>query len=345
MVALAHEAQPMEKPWYSKAKPYRNLKHKIVSLVGAPLAAGQHMAGVDKAPQAFRDGGLQNIIEELGWGFKDLGDLDVLGAMSAYKLPSNMRQVKNCEKIGRANRLIHETVKREASQGNFVLTVGGDHSVGSATVSAMKAVHEHLCVIWVDAHGDCNTAATSPSGNYHGMAAAHALNWIRPPLPEWEWMRPEYMISEHKFAFIALRDIDRHERRMLRESGVAVFTMHDIDRYGIGQIMDMALHRVNPHADRPIHLSFDIDACDPSVAPGTGTCSRGGLNFREAHFICQKLSMTSDLVSMDLVEVNPDLDLEVPGRMHGDHASILADKVTVRMGLELIASALGRTIL
>merc|ERR1719446_1031391 len=116
---------------------------------------------------------------------------------------------------------------------------------------------------------------------------------------------------------------------MLRESGVAVFTMHDIDRYGIGTVMDMALHRINPHSNRPIHLEFDIDGCDPSIAPGTGTCSRGGLNFREAHYICEKLAMTNNLVSMSMVEINPDMDVPVVGRMHGDNELISSQLQTV----------------
>mmetsp|Transcript_28743 Transcript_28743/g.52369 ORF Transcript_28743/g.52369 Transcript_28743/m.52369 type:complete len:380 (+) Transcript_28743:75-1214(+) len=338
-------ARPMEKPWYSKDKVYRYLQSKTVSFIGAPLAAGQHMAGVDKAPAYLRAGGVADVAHELGWAFNDVGDLEVAAAMAAFKGEPSSRNVRNCERIALANKLVHDTVKQEASKGNFVLTAGGDHSLGSATISGMRAVHKDLCVVWVDAHADCNTDETSPSGNYHGMSAAHLLNWIQPPLPGWDWMTPDVMLPEPRLAFIGVRDVDKFERKMLRSSGVAVFSMHEVDKWGIGAVVDMALHRINPHSDRPIHLSFDIDGCDPSVAPGTGTCSRGGLNFREAHYICETLSMTNLLVSMDLVEINPDLDEPVPGRMHGDSALIKADLCTVRFGLELISSVLGRAIL
>lgn len=338
--------RPEESRWWSKPKTYHFLGQKTVSLVGAPLAAGQHQLGVEKGPQAIRDGGLVPISKALGWDVEDIGDLDVEGAMARVTGVTDVEGVRNCQRIGAANGIIHEAVKKEASKGNFVLTVGGDHSIASASISGMKAVHDDLCVIWIDAHADSNTPKTSPSGNYHGMSAAHILNWIQlnPPLPGWEWLKPEHMIREQRLAFIGLRDVDEKEREALRQSGVAVYTMHEVDRWGIGEVLEMALHRVNPYSDRPIHLTFDIDACDPSIAPGTGTCSRGGLSFREAHYICERLCMTNLLSSMDLVEVNPDLDELIKGNMHGDCQMMTADKETVRLAIELIASSLGRAV-
>lgn len=330
--------------WRSKDKPYNFLKQKTVSVIGAPLAAGQHQAGVEKGPQAMRDAGLETIVRELGWDYHDVGDLAVDAEMAKFKGRTGCPRVNNCEQIGMANKLIHDNVKREAAKGNFVLTLGGDHSIGSATVSGMRAVHEDLCVIWIDAHADCNTPMTSPSGNYHGMPAAHVLNWIKPAMPEWEWLNETCMLKEQRCAFIGLRDVDKMERQLLRESGVFFYTMHEVDRYGIGQVVEMAVHNVNPFADRPVHISFDIDSCDPSIAPGTGTCSRGGLSFREAHFIMERLSMTNNLVSCDIVEVNPNLDVKVEGKMHGDDPHIQTDLMTVRLGVELVASALGKTI-
>lgn len=325
--------------WHGRGK-----KPGAVSLVGAPMAGGQPISGVEKAPQAMRDGGVANIIGALGWDFHDVGDLDVSGAMAAGSA-ERVNGVKNCEKLGLANKLIHNTVKGEAEKGNFVLTVGGDHSIGSATLTGMKAVHDDLSVIWVDAHGDCNTGESSPSGNYHGMSAAHAMGWFGLGLPGFEWLQKEVTVTDSRLAFLALRDIDDNEKKLLRSSGVAVFTMYDIDRWGIGAVLDMALRRVNPHGDRPIHLSFDIDSCDPTIAPGTGTCSRGGLNFRESHYICETLAFTNNLCSMDVVEINPDLDVPVPGRMHGDSDLITTPLQTVRLGLELVSSALGRSII
>jgi len=326
-------------PWHGRVK-----EPGIVSFVGAPLAGGQPISGVEKAPQAMRDGGIANIIRSIDWDFHDVGDLDVEGAMEAGSAET-VKGIKNCEKVGFANKLIHETVRCEAEKGNFVLTVGGDHSIGSATLTAMRAVHKDLSVVWVDAHGDCNTGDTSPSGNYHGMSAAHAMGWFGDGLPGFEWLHKEVTVTDSRLAFLALRDIDDNERKLLRASGVAVYTMYDVDRWGIGAVLDMALRRVNPHGDRPIHLSFDIDGCDPTIAPGTGTCCRGGLNFRESHYICETLSLTNNLCSMDVVEINPDLDVPVPGRMHGDSDLITTPLQTVRLGLELVSSALGRSIL
>lgn len=331
--------------WYTKEKPTNFLTSKTVSIIGAPLAAGQKQGGVEKGPQSLRDGGLHSVAKQLGWKIQDLGDLDVASEMEKFQGESAITNVRNCEKIGLANGLIHRTVRQEAEKGNFVLTIGGDHSIASATISGMRSVREDTCVIWVDAHADSNTPETSPSGNYHGMSASHVLNWIQQPLPRFEWLRREYMLSESNLAFIGLRDVDAHERNLLRQSGVAVFTMHEVDKWGIGQVVDMALHRVNPHSDKPIHLSFDIDGCDPSFTPGTGTCSRGGLTFREAHYICEKVAMTGNLTSMDLVEINPDLDVPVEGRMHGDNENVTAQLQTVRTGIELVGSALGRSIL
>jgi len=315
-----------------------------VSFIGAPLASGQPIPGVEKAPQAMRDGGIANIIHSLGWDFHDVGDLDVTGAIAAGSAEM-VQGVQKCEQLGFANKLVHDAVRGEAAKGNFVLTVGGDHSIGSATITGMKAVYNDLSVIWVDAHGDCNTGNTSPSGNYHGMSASHAMGWFGLGLPGFEWLQQDVTISDSRLAFIALRDIDENEKKLLRSSGVAAFTMYDIDRWGIGSVIDMALHRVNPHGNRPIHLSFDIDSCDPTIAPGTGTCSRGGLNFRESHYICETLALTNNLCSMDIVEINPDLDTQVPGRMHGDSELITTPLQTVRLGQELVSSALGRSIL
>lgn len=330
--------------WRSKDKTYNFLTQKAVSMIGAPLAAGQHQLGVEKGPQALRDAGLESVIRELGWDYHDVGDLAVEAEMAKFTGNTTCPRVNNCEQIGLANKLIHDTVKQEASKGNFVLTVGGDHSIGSATVSGMRAVHEDLVVIWVDAHADCNTPMTSPSGNYHGMPVAHVAGWIKPDLPNWEWLNESCRMKEQRIALLGLRDVDAMERQLLRGSGTFVYTMHEVDRYGIGQVLDMAIHNVNPYSDRPVHISFDIDSCDPSIAPGTGTCSRGGLTFREAHYIMERLSMTNNVVSCDLVEVNPNLDVQVTDKMHGDDPHIQTDQLTVRLGVELIASVLGKTI-
>jgi arginase len=231
---------------------------------------------------------------------------------------------------------------KTASLDSFVLTIGGDHSIGSATILAMLSSHPNLGVIWVDAHGDCNTPESSESKNYHGMPAAHAMGWFKKMTPGFEWMKGLCHLPEHRLVYIGLRDLDVKERELLRNSKVHIFTMRDVDRLGISGVMTSALQYLS---SGPIHLSFDIDAIDPSVAPGTGTLARGGLSYRESHFICDSLGQTGRLVSMDMAEVNPKLDSATNQHLHGDDPSIKTDLPTVRLAIELITLALGKTIL
>jgi len=268
-------------------------------------------------------------------------------------------------------RLVHAAVQRAlASRPTppFVLTIGGDHSIASGSIAALQAQHPTLGVIWVDAHADANTPRSSPSGHYHGMPAAHLLGWFDKAgemgegvaqgakLPGFEWF-PAGCLGETRLAYIGLRDVDPEEGRMLRRSAVRVFTMRDVDKHGIARVIEMAIEAVGPAMDNPLHLSLDIDSVDPHFAPGTGTAARGGLSYREIHYICEELALSRRLVSMDLVEVNPGLDPPPPkvesteddhhangGAMHGDHPSIRHSSPTVRLAVELVLSALGKQI-
>ena len=220
----------------------------------------------------------------------------------------------------------------------MVLTLGGDHSIAIGTLSGMsRAIRERLnkdlAVIWVDAHADINTPEQSASGNIHGMPLAYlsGLATDKHPHP-FAWLNdPEQVpISLQKLVYIGLRDVDRAEKRTLRKYGIKAFSMHDIDRHGIGKVMDMALEWIG--GDTPIHLSFDIDALDPVVAPSTGTAVRRGLTLREGCFIAECVQETGALVSMDLVEVNPTLEA------HGAESTISA-------GVDVVRAALGETLL
>lgn len=249
-----------------------------------------------------------------------------------------------------------------------MLTIGGDHSIASGSISALQAHYPSLGVIWVDAHADANTPRSSPSGHYHGMPAAHLLGWfekagemgegvpMHTSLPGFEWFKPG-CLAESRLAYIGLRDVDREEGKMLRRSGVRVFTMRDVDKHGIARVVEMAIEAVGPSMDNPLHLSLDIDSVDPHFAPGTGTAARGGLSYREIHYICEEAALTRRLVSMDLVEVNPGLDPPPPkpenaddhhhangGAMHGDDPAIRRASPTVRLAVELALSALGKQI-
>lgn len=206
-------------------------------------------------------------------------------------------------------------------------------------------MYPDLGVIWIDAHADANTPRTSPSAHYHGMPAAHLLGWFDNGIDGFEWFEPG-CLSENRLAYIGLRDIDAEEGRMLRASNVHVFTMREVDKHGIAKVMEMALSAIDPNGFRPLHLSLDIDAVDPHFAPGTGTAARGGLSYREIHYIAEEMAETRRLVGMDLVEINPGLD-EAPQRssMHGDDPNLKPCSPTVQLGVEVALSALGKRIM
>lgn len=377
----------------SKSTPQTALKR--VTMIGVPVGYGQDWElGVEDAPDSFRAGGIGKVIEEEGYVFVDDGDVKPLAdPMSPQSLRKSPRKeassvpgvIKNGEVIGATLKPLYEKILAAATSGSFVLNVGGDHSLGSVSLLSMLEAYPDLGVIWVDAHGDCNTPTTSESGNYHGMSAAHALGWFQGG-KGWEWLerrsrgrpsnqgapvrrRPNYL-PEERLVYIGLRDLDQKEKELLLKSKVKVFTMRDIDKLGIGRVMEEALEHLARSYDDvsstsclskrspgnsfkklharlpPIHLSLDVDSIDPSVAPGTGTKARGGLSYRESHFICHALAETGRLVGMDVVEVNPRLE-EVPtqGRMHGDSELVTAASETVRLGIELVSCALGRRLL
>jgi len=257
-------------------------------------------------------------------------------------------KVDNSVMIGSGLKLVYDEVSRAAASGSFVLSVGGDHSIGASSIAALHKTYPTLGVIWIDAHADANTPASSPSGHYHGMPAAHLMGWFDQdqPVDGFSWFPHAGCLDESRLAYVGLRDIDPEEGRMLRESNAHCFTMREVDKHGIAQVIEMAIQAIDPNGRRPLHLSLDIDGIDPHFAPGTGTCARGGLTYREIHYVCEELALTRRLVSMDLVEVNPALDAPpTQGPMHGDDPTIKASPQTVRLAVELTLSALGKTIL
>ncbi|KAH0485358.1 MAG: hypothetical protein KVP17_002682 [Porospora cf. gigantea B] len=315
------------------------LHSNTVRLLGLPFARGQRNAGPSKAPEALRAGGLEDLVRSQGLQFQDCGDV-LLPEDENEPTNSPRKEVTGCSLFK-----LFESVCTTAASGDFVLNVGGDHSVGFATLMGMKTQYPDLRVIWVDAHGDCNTPETSQSGNYHGMPAAHAMGWFKEQPVGFEWAAGLQYFRDCEIAFLGLRDVDQEERELLRiHSDVVVSDMHSIDRHGIHSELDRIVKRLDPDGVYPLHVSFDIDACDPAIAPGTGTLARGGLNYRESHYILEYLSQHSRLVSLDIVEVDPTRDL-LRHRMHGDHKAIRTDGLTQYLALDLIRSALGGTIL
>lgn len=310
-----------------------------LGIVAVGFSGGQCKEGVEAAPFALIESGLLDQINK-DLGYKLHGDDHVHqfnDIVPAEDLP--YRNMKNPKAVSAVTRQIADQVYSHAKEGRLVLTLGGDHSIAIGTIAgSAKAVRERLgreiAVIWVDAHCDINTPETSGSGNVHGMPLSFLTGLAKEDNPDYfGWLKDENRISVKKLVYIGLRDVDPEEKRILRENGIRAFSMYDVDRHGIGRVMEMALAHIG--TDTPIHLSFDVDALDPMWAPSTGTPVRGGLTLREGDFICESIHETGSLVAIDLVEVNPKL---APNTDFGAHE-------TVRAGCSLIRCALGETLL
>jgi arginase len=330
--------------------------NRTILITGACISEGQDWyEGVDKAPSALKDAGLWKVVESLGYNVIDGGEVsgdsrikteDILDPGMYYA-----NEVKNSALLGRALGELHQRVLSNISHNRdaFTLTIGGDHGIAAGTISAIKRAHKDIAVVWVDAHADCNTPETSPSGNFHGMPLGLLFGCFKKKIhPSFDWIE-EYMedpLSDTRVAYIGLRDIGEGEKEYLRTSNALVFTMTDVDRLGISEIMERIIKKFSPDGSRHIHLSFDIDGIDPTFAPGTGTRCKGGLNYREARYICTRLAETGALRSMDLVEVNPAIDTLNKGPEHGDNPLVSPEaSQTVKLGIELIEYALGKRYL
>ncbi|GAB7360858.1 hypothetical protein MBLNU230_g0844t1 [Neophaeotheca triangularis] len=309
-----------------------------LGLVAVGFSGGQCKPGVDAAPMALLESGLvSQLQDDLKYDVKH--DNTVHAYNDLLPTPDSdtpVRGMKNPRAVSAVTQKLSSQVYSHAKEGRFVLTLGGDHSIAIGTISGTaQAIRERLgremAVIWVDAHADINTPETSDSGNIHGMPVAFLTGLAKEKQQDvFGWLRDEQRISTQKLVYIGLRDVDRGEKKILRDHGIKAFSMHDVDRHGIGKVMDMALGWIG--RDTPIHLSFDIDALDPMWAPSTGTAVRGGLTLREGDFIAECVHETGSLVALDLVEVNP--RLEEAGAAE-----------TVRAGVSIVRCALGDTLL
>ncbi|KAG5938322.1 A-agglutinin attachment subunit precursor [Claviceps monticola] len=313
-------------------------KPQDLGVVAVGFSKGQPKAGVDAGPEALIASGLlTEIQEELGYKLHGDAQVQKYDELMPASDP-DYRGMKNPRVVSAVNRRISQQVYEHAREGRLVLTLGGDHSVAIGTVTgSAKAVRERLnreiALIWVDAHADINTPEGSSSGNIHGMPVAFASGLAKSDEEEFfGWITEDMLLNVKKLVYIGLRDVDMAEKRILRENNIKAFSMFDVDRYGIGRVVEMALAYIG--ADTPIHLSFDVDALDPMWAPSTGTPVRGGLTLREGDYICEAVHQTGSLVAIDLVEVNPSLASTEAGAQE-----------TVRAGCSIVRCALGDTLL
>ena len=306
-----------------------NLKpERLVRVIGVPMDLGAGRRGVDMGPSAIRIGGLHRRLEQLGCRAEDVGNLDV-------RIPEQTgcgeEKQMFLREIAQVCRELARSVFEALEDGCLPLVLGGDHSLAAGSVAGSASFHrergEKIGLIWIDAHADMNLPATSPSGNVHGMPLAAIVGLGPPELEEIEGFSPK--VDPANVTVVGARSIDRREKDNIQRSGVRVITMKELDMRRMNGAMDEALDRAT-QGTAGFHCSFDLDVVDPQVAPGVGTPVLGGVTYRESHLAMEMVADSQSLISLELVEVNPVLDVQ---------------NATGLLGVELISSALGKRIL
>jgi arginase len=301
---------------------------QAVHLIGVSLDLGGNRRGVDMGPSAFRIAGLGERLTSLGVRVVDDGD--VVAPIPEVKSAGDPSK-RYIREITRVCEKLYRTSLAALERGGLPVVLGGDHSLAAGSVAAtaefLRRQDKPVGLIWVDAHGDMNTPASSTSGNVHGMPLASLLGPEPKELSQIGGFSPK-VLPEHT-VLIGIRNLDATEKEIVRASRVRVFTMKDIDRAGIAAVTEQAL-AIAGTGTGGVHVSFDLDVCDPTIAPGVGTPVKGGLDYREAHMVMEIVADSGLLRALDLVEVNPILDVR---------------NTTAILATELAASALGQKII
>lgn len=298
-----------------------------VEVIGVPLDLGADRRGVDMGPSAIRIAGLSDRLKKLGHRVKDAGNVSVpIAEETRIKNPS----AKYLPEVSQVSRELANSVAEAMGRGELPLVLGGDHSIAIGTLAGVfdGRSKKETGVLWLDAHGDFNTPDITPSGNIHGMSLAVSAGlghkWF--PSPPW----PLRSVDPSRIAIVGARELDPQERINLEENKIKVFSMADIDRIGMQEVMTRAINVASGKAGDNFHVSFDIDVVDPTYAPGVGTPVRGGITYREAHLAMEMIYETKKMQSLEMVEVNPILDEQ---------------NATAELAVELILSSLGKRIL
>lgn len=276
---------------------------KDISLIGMPMDLGQMRRGVDMGPSAIRYAGIVERLENLDYNVEDLGDVQV--AHPNRREPEREDNLRNLQEVVDANVELSKVVSREIDKARFPLVLGGDHSIAIGSMAGVSQHYDNLGVIWYDAHGDINTVETSPSGNIHGMPLAVNLGLGHKKLTDILGDAPK--VKPENIVMVGIRCLDAGEKELLRKLNVKVYTMHEIDRLGMPQVMKETIEYLQERTDG-VHLSFDLDGIDPSEAPGVGTPVNGGATYRESHLAMEMLAESNIVTSAEFVEVNPMLD-------------------------------------
>jgi arginase len=299
-----------------------------VRIIGVPMDLGQSRRGVDMGPSALRGAGLQPSIKKLGLQVEDIGNLSV---KQPEEMPIGEKRAKYMQEIAETCGDVAAAAEKALSEGFLPLVLGGDHSIAAGVAAGVanyfRKDKKQIGYLWLDAHGDMNTPESSPSGNVHGMPLAAIMGYGAPELVDLLGFKPK--AEPGNIVIVGARDLDAQERKIVKKSGIHVFTMRDIDERGMREVMADALkYAMDDTAG--IAVSLDMDFVDPSDAPGVGTPVRGGVTYREAHLAMEMIADTESMVSLEVVEINPILD---------EHNR------TALLGVELVLSGLGQKIL
>ena len=299
-----------------------------VRIIGVPMDLGQSRRGVDMGPSALRGAGLQTSIKKLGLQVEDIGNLSV---KQPEEMPIGEKRAKYLQEIAETCGDVAAAAEKALSEGFLPLVLGGDHSIAAGVAAGVanyfRKEKKQIGYLWLDAHGDMNTPESSPSGNVHGMPLAAIMGYGAPELVDLLGFKPK--AEPGNIVIVGARDLDAQERKIVKKSGIHVFTMRDIDERGMREVMADALkYAMDDTAG--IAVSLDMDFVDPSDAPGVGTPVRGGVTYREAHLAMEMIADTEAMVSMEVVEINPVID---------EHNR------TALLGVELVLSGLGQKIL
>ena len=301
---------------------------RSLSILGVPLGYGASMAGVDIGPAALRVARITQRIAHLGYSVHDLGDMRLERPQT---FPEVEEKLKYIREIINACEQLAVDVEEVLKAGQLPLILGGDHSIAigsfAGAASYYKKQNETLGLIWFDAHADMNTPESTPSGNIHGMPLATLLGYGTPELTNVAGFAPK--LDPQLCAHVGARDIDPGERELIKKLGIRFFTMREIDERGMNAVMDEAI-KIASRGTAGYGVTFDVDVLDPGDAPGSGTLVRGGLTYREAHLGMEKIAEAGGMRSLEIVEINTALDV---------------NNKTAELGVELILSALGKTIL
>lgn len=305
-----------------------NSQRHPVHIIGFPMDLGADRRGVDMGPSALRIADIDNRIRRLGYEVHDEGDVSV---SRQEVLKVDHPKLKYLPQIAESCGNLARSVKRVLDNGGFPLVLGGDHSMSIGTIAGLaghcRENGKRLGVIWIDAHADINTSETSPSGNIHGMPVAVSIGLgaseLRTVGGDFRKLEPENIVM------IGLRSVDLGEKQVIREKNISAYTMTDVDKLRIDKVVEQALDYLQERADH-IHVSFDLDSVDPTIAPGVGTPVPGGLTYREAHLAMEIIAERGALSSLEVAEVNPILDRK---------------NKSAKFAAELVASAMGKRIL